>query len=210
MNKIWKYKCRTHDAKRSTLCAMRYALCALLLSSCFKVREPEPSNTQFNQSEWLSPVEPDILLDNFRLAVVQINIANYERCFDRNNFSFEPDPIVRGNNQGIFENWTFNEESEYFKNLEEKKDSTLSNDLIFVETQSNYITVDSLEYSAGYSLTLNHKDTIFNNNYNNNYLEGKLIFILTRKNNEWMINSWQDIKDTTLCWTDLKANFITQ
>ena len=205
MNKIWKYKPR--------LLAGLCALCSIvvLFSSCFKVREPEPSNTQFNQSGWLSPVEPDILLDNFRLAVIQINIANYERCFDQKNFSFEPDPIVRGNNQGIFENWTLNEESEYFKNLEEKKDSTLTNDLIFINTQPfNYLTEDSLEYTTNYKLTLIHKDTIFNNNYNNNDVEGMLIFILSRKNNEWMINFWQDIKDTTLCWTDLKANFITQ
>ncbi|MCH8318262.1 MAG: hypothetical protein IIA88_07165, partial [Bacteroidetes bacterium] len=173
------------------------------------VREPESSpNTN---TEWVSPTEPDILLNNFKDAVTKINIVNYERCFDQMNFSFKPDPIVEGNNLGVFENWTLNEESEYFKNLDSKKGGTTSNNLIFINTLPfNYLTVDSLEYTTDYKLTLIHKDTIFNNNYNNNDVEGKLIFILTRTNYEWMINFWRDIKDTTLCWTDLKANFITQ
>jgi len=183
---------------------MRYALCALLLSSCFNVREPEPSN---NQSGWISPTETDILIENLRSAVKQPNTSNYERCFNPEKFIFVPEPTVAGGPDGIFKNWTFADERAYFINLSNNIISTSLNSLEFTNTKilnTFNFTIDSVEYTADYELTLYQTDTLSTN-------KGNLRFILVRNdNNEFYIYSWQDnkVNDTIPSWTDLKANFI--
>jgi len=181
----------------------------VLLSSCFKVREPEPSNTQYSQSGWNSPTEIGILVENLSSAVTQPNISNYERCFNPEKFIFEPEPTVPGGSDGIFTDWTFADESAYFINLSNNIISTSLNSLVFTNTKilnTVGFTIDSVEYTADYELILYQTDTISTN-------KGNLRFVLVRNdNNEFYIYSWQDnkVNDSIPSWTELKANFITQ
>jgi len=183
-----------------------YSIVALL-SSCFNVREPEPTNIQSNQSGWLSPTEPDILIENLSSAVTQPNTSNYERCFNSEKFIFVPEPTVADIHFGIFENWTFSDESAYFINLSNNIIPAPLNSLVFTNPKilnTVDFTIDSVEYTADYELTLYLTDTLSAN-------KGNLRFILVRNdNNEFYIYSWQDnkVNDTIPSWTDLKANFI--
>src|SRR5688572_14359840 len=135
-----------------------YLLLVLLVSAsgCFNVREPEAPAAP---SEWISPTQPHILISNFTLAISQLNVTNYERCFVPTGFRFMADPEIAGATT-IFQQWTFNEEREYFTGLKSKTPEKTVNYLQLVDSRESYFTPDSLEYTALYKLTLAHTDTV--------------------------------------------------
>ena len=180
-------------------------LCLLLLtfSGCFNVREPEKPGAP---SEWISPTQPDILMSNFTLAVSQLNVTNYERCFVPNGFRFMADPEIAGGT-AIFQQWTINEEREYFTSLKSKTPEKTLNYLQLVNGRESYFTPDSLEYTALYKLTLAHTDTV---TFKPEVFKGTLRLLLRRQQNEWKIAQWQDQREPDMpCWSDVKKHFIT-
>lgn len=173
------------------------------LTGCFTLREPDlPTAT----TSWNTPTEPDVLLDNFRLAITELNVVNYERCLKPELFRFTADPTISGQSVGIFQRWTIQEELEYVKNINAKRAAVGNNRLQFVGARRNFLTADSLEITSGYQLSVYHTDTSFSQFQ----YEGNMIMTLVRgRNNEWSIRSWQDTKTGTLpCWTELKAYFV--
>lgn len=178
---------------------------ALSAGGCFTVREPETASPATLNSNRLSPVQPDILIQNFIQSVTSLNTGNYERCFNRDLFLFIPDPTVAQNNQGLFARWGFIEEIEYFKNLQEQSVQTENNTLVFEQIQRNFINPDSVEYQADYKLEVFHQDAGFNFFI----FEGNIRFVMRRNaDNEWEITAWRDNKTgTNPCWTELKEHF---
>jgi hypothetical protein len=174
------------------------------LCACFQLREPAAPTAL---TSWTSPSEPDILLDNYKQAITTLNLVNYERCFKKDGFKFTPDPTVSGQNVGIFQRWTIQEELEYLKNLRNNGSNTGNNRLDFSNTKRIFLSVDSLEFNATYNLQLYHSDTSFNNYQ----FQGNLILTMVRnRSNEWAIRTWQDNKNGNgLCWTDLKQYFVS-
>ena len=183
-------------------------LSLFVISSCFNVREPEEAALSAQSSNWVSPVQPDILIQNFTETVTNLNTGNYERCFNRDLFTFVAAPTVAQNNQGLFAQWAFIEEIEYFKNVQEQSVQTDNNTLVFSQIQRNFINPDSIEYQADYELELFHQDALFNFFT----FSGNLRFIMRRNaNNEWEITEWRDNKTgTNPCWTDLKEHFFVR
>lgn len=181
---------------------------ALLAGGCFNVREPEAAAPSTLNSDWNSPVQPDILIQNFIDAVTTLNTGNYERCFNRDLFTFTADPAIAQNNQGLFAQWDFIEEIEYLKNLQEQSVQTDNNTLVFSQIQRNFINPDSVEYQANYNLEIFHQNATFNFFT----FEGNILFIMRRNdNNEWEITRWRDNKTgTNPCWTELKEHFFIQ
>jgi hypothetical protein len=172
-------------------------------SGCFNVREPEKPAAQ---SEWISPTQPDILLSNFSLAVGQLNSTNYERCFVPASFKFTADPEIAGGTT-IFQQWSFDEEREYFNSLKTRTPAGTVNSLQFMEGRESYFTPDSLEYTALYKLTLTHTDTV---KLPSRIFKGTLRFLLRRQHNEWKISHWQDQRESGFaCWSDVKQHFIS-
>ena len=174
-----------------------------LLNGCFTLREPDlPTAT----TSWNTPTEPDVLLDNFRLAITELNVVNYERCLKPELFRFTADPTISGQSVGIFQRWTIQEELEYVKNINAKRATVGNNRLQFNGARRNFLTADSLEITSGYQLSVYHTDTSFSQFQ----FEGNMIMTLVRgRNNEWSIRSWQDTKTGMLpCWTELKAYFV--
>ncbi len=176
-----------------------------ILSSCFALREPAvPTAT----TSWISPTEPDVLLDNFRQAITTLNLVNYERCFRNPGFRYVPDPSVSGQNVGIFQRWTIQEELEYLKNLRNNGTTLSNNRLELSNPRQIFLNADSLEYTATYSLQMYHADTSFNKFQ----FQGNVLLTLVRnRSNEWAIRNWQDTKGSSnpFCWTDLKQHFVS-
>lgn len=173
-----------------------------LLSGCFAVREPAAPNTS---GEWNPPSEPQILIENLRKAFNGLNLINYERCFAKTGFSFVAEPTVAGNSIGVFARWTLVEELEYVKNLRNRSNLSIANDLTLSNVRTNFLTGDSIEYNATYSIRLNHLDSTFGK-YN---FAGNLIFTMRRNdNNEWIIRRWQDNQTSGPCWSEIKQRFI--
>lgn len=173
------------------------------LSACFNTRKPDLPNST---TSWISPNEPMILLSNFQKATAELNLNNYQRCFSP-SLQFIADRNATGNNTGVFQSWTIIEELEYIKNLNKKTIQTSANSLKFSGGITNFLTADSLEYTADYELELFHQDSTFNR-FN---FKGKAILALRRNSsNEWAISRWQDNRRSNAepCWTDVKLHFI--
>jgi hypothetical protein len=177
---------------------------AWIIAACFRVRQPEPPITQ---SDWNTPIEPAILIENFRKSVVTLNLNNYERCFASGVFRFLPDPTVARNNTGLFSRWTLQEELEYMKNIQAVSLQVNGNQFQLSNIRNNFITIDSVEYIADYNLTVFHQDT----SYKNFSFNGNMIVYLRRNLfNEWEIAQWQDQSNSEKpCWTELKEKFST-
>ncbi|MGB3619395.1 MAG: hypothetical protein WBA12_14860 [Catalinimonas sp.] len=185
-------------------CLLLLGLCALLLQGCFDVRTPEPPAPA--AGGWTPPTDPEILLDNFRRATADLNLVNYERCFDAATFRFTPDPDVLGNNLGLFQEWSLIDELEYLKNIQEASASTEQNRLELRRiAPDTYLTPDSLVYVADYTLTVTHQ----NEEELPFTFEGNINLTLRFRDNEWAISQWQDNQTgTEPCWTELKQYFI--
>ncbi|MEL6590244.1 MAG: hypothetical protein AAFQ68_09195, partial [Bacteroidota bacterium] len=61
---------------------------SVIFSACFNIRQVEPPSS--SASNWVSPTDYQILLDNLQLAVNQRNVQNYLRCFEQEELDFEP------------------------------------------------------------------------------------------------------------------------
>ncbi|SFC38321.1 hypothetical protein SAMN05421780_10551 [Flexibacter flexilis DSM 6793] len=174
------------------------------LAACFNTREPaQPSSA----TSWISPTEQSILLDNFKKSVLELNLNNYERCLNK-YLIFSPDRNLSGNNTGVFQTWTTVEELEYLKNLKARTVQTGANAFTFSNEQTNFLTADSLEYTANYNLFVYHQDS----SYTATHFVGKCILSMHRNSSsEWAISRWQDNRTDaqTPCWTDLKQHFIS-
>lgn len=173
-------------------------------SACFQLREPAKP-TQL--TGWTTPTEPDVLIDNFKQAVQGLNVVNYERCFKSESYRFVPDPTVSGQNVGIFQRWTMQEELEYLKNILNRNSGTGSNRLDFTSPRRIFLTADSLEFNATYALQVFHTDTAFRFYQ----FQGNVLLTMVRgRNNEWSIRSWQDNRVAgQRCWSDLKQYFVS-
>lgn len=186
------------------LATLLMLVAVVVLPGCFTLREPAQPTAS---TGWTSPTEPDVLLENFRQAVRELNLVNYERCLKpMGTFRFVADPTTSGQNVGIFQRWTLQEELEYIKNLRNKSTNTAANNLTLQGGRRNFLNADSLEITSNYSLSIFHTDT----SYNRFQFEGTLIMTLVRgRNNEWAIRNWQDNRSGSLpCWTDLKQVFV--
>lgn len=173
-----------------------------LLSSCFNVREPESANAA---SEWLSPTQPGILIDNFSAAVKSLNVPVYDRCFTP-TYRFRPDPTAAGTGSTTFENWGISEEHDHFNSLRNNSPQNAVNQLSLSKTRENFFNSDSLEQFYNYNLKTSHTDTTLKAKI----FTGSMRLILTRRNNEWKIARWEDNKENQPCWTDLKKFFIAR
>ena len=178
-------------------------LMGLGLVSCFNERSPKKPE---ENTDWISPTEPSILLENLKKSVTTLNFNNYTRCLQTSLFEFKADPTISANNLGLFSNWTWDTETQFFNNLSQAaKPISLNNSLTFTNTRFINISSDSLEVTSDYTLSIYHQDM----NYQTVTFSGLLSFQMKRnRQNEWQIVRWQDNKTKSIpCWTDLRQHF---
>jgi len=175
----------------------------MVLTGCFNEREPKKPD---ENTSWITPTEPNILLDNLRKAVSTLDLNNYKRCFESEKFRFTADQTIAANNLGLFSNWTWDTENQYFNNLKVSASPlNANNNLNLINSRIINFSPDSLEFTSDYSLSLYHQDTSFASvNFS-----GLLSFQMKRnRQNEWQIVVWQDNKTKpTPCWTELRQHF---
>lgn len=180
-----------------------YLMIMSVITSCFNERSPKKPE---ENTDWLSPTEPSILIENLQKAISTLNLNNYRRCIASENFRFKADPTLTANNLGLFNAWTWDNETQYFNNLTQaSKPINANNSLQLINTRIINISSDSLELTADYNLSIYHQDTSFQSVT----FAGLLSFQMKRnRQNEWQIASWQDNKTkSTPCWTELRQHF---
>ncbi|MDP5170721.1 MAG: hypothetical protein NWR72_10785 [Bacteroidia bacterium] len=175
----------------------------LMLSGCFQIRPVEPPGSA--TSDWISPTDYSILLDNLKRAVNQGNAQNYLRCFQVDSFRFFPVARLYNDNETIWANWSALDEQGYLDNVLANLSVANSNNLVLAQTDLQDVTSDSLRYVGDYSLRVNHTDTSLTTLF-----AGQLQLLIKRNTfNEWEIHRWADIeieKDSS--WSELKLRYV--
>jgi hypothetical protein len=184
----------------------------LLLSSCnlFTTRNPETPNT--GKSNFQPPTSADIVISNFKYAVIEKNVDNYIQCFadtsqnTKRNFIF----IASSEANAVFnfQNWNVNSERQYFNSLINKTPLDNVPVIIFSNSRFDVSSTDSTVFTSDYYLYVNHSDSTFSKKF-----AGTLQFSLSPKSSGlWSIYQWIDsspsgndtIKST---WSMMKAKF---
>jgi len=174
-----------------------FILMVFLLGGC-ELRDPEPPSE--GSSAFKPPVTAEIVLDNFKSAVIDHNVDNYLRCFidtsaSTRKFSFS----ASGDFQGIFANWGKEEERRYFENLGPPAQSVPV--LEFSDLREQNRTSISTEYTANYLLFYPHEKSGVAKQ-----VRGYIHLYLTLDNQQrWAIYQWDDRKTVTdSTWSYLK------
>lgn len=171
-------------------------------ASCFQTRQVEPPLT--SSSDWVSPTDYQILLDNFKKAVGSRNTQNYLRCFNQDSLVFIPATVVYTGNEILWDNWESNDEQTYFNNVGANIAITSGNSLSLEEVDFQSFASDSLKYIGSYTLRMNHNDTTLTTEF-----QGQMEMIMKLNGfNEWEIHRWTDIETVPdSSWSRLKLSF---
>ncbi|MDW3647459.1 MAG: hypothetical protein R8P61_10365 [Bacteroidia bacterium] len=173
------------------------------LSSCFQVRNVEPPGIV--SSDWISPTDYEILLQNLQRSVGNTNVQNYLRCFNNDSLRFTPAASLFNDNEPIWLAWSIQDEQAYFDNMIQNLTVSTGNSLVLRETELQNVDADSLTYVGEYTLRINHRDTTLTTLF-----KGQIqLLIKLNEFNEWEISRWQDIEliqDSS--WSQLKLSFV--
>ncbi|MEL6256730.1 MAG: hypothetical protein AAFR87_32315 [Bacteroidota bacterium] len=174
-----------------------------VLSSCFQVRNVEPPGIV--SSDWVSPTDYEILLQNLQRSVSNTNVQNYLRCFNNDSLRFTPVASLFNDNEPIWLAWSIQDEQAYFDNMIQNLSVSTGNSLVLRETELQNVDADSLTYVGEYTLRINHRDTSLTTLF-----KGQIqLLIKLNEFNEWEISRWQDIElvqDSS--WSQLKLSFV--
>ncbi|GAB4411509.1 MAG: hypothetical protein OHK0039_16700 [Bacteroidia bacterium] len=192
------------------ICQLRLGFCicialtatALVGTACFQIRPVEPPSRSV--SDWITPTDYEILLQNLRTAIAQGNTQNYLRCFQADSLDFEPVASVFNSNESVWLNWSVQDEQAYFDNVLANLATPGGNSLILIEQDIQGRTADSVRYVGEYTLRINHRDTTLTTLF-----RGQVQFLMKINTfNEWEIHRWTDIElypDST--WSKLKLRY---
>ncbi|MEM7039697.1 MAG: hypothetical protein AAF570_22175, partial [Bacteroidota bacterium] len=126
---------------------------AVALTACFETREVEPPSTA--SSDWVSPTDYTILLNNLERAVSQQNVQNYLRCFVQDSVVFFPATPTYTGNEIIWDNWAWQDEQNWFNNVISNLGLTSGNTLTLAEVDLQSFSSDSVRYIGDYELLMN-------------------------------------------------------
>ncbi len=182
------------------------------LVSCdmFSTREPElPSS---GKSTFIPATEPNIVIENFKNALLEKNTDNYVSCFadttskSKTSFSYVASGAGLAAFPSTFDYWGIDSERRYFNSLIGNIHSDLSILLVLSSTKLDFVSPDSTLFIADYQLQTPHNITDLPKEF-----RGSLQFTLSKQSNGlWTINRWIDnnpkLTDTvTYSWSILKA-----
>ena len=200
--KPWTVVCGLFNSPPSKLWSVVCGLLACSLPSCFQTRDVEPPAS--GNSEWVSPTDYQILLNNLSLSINQQNVQNYLRVFNQETFRFEPAAALANDNITLWSNWSSLDEQTYLENTFSRLRGQSGNTLILQQTDLQDFG-DSIRYAGNYTLRINHNDTTITDLF-----KGQLLFTIRRNDfNELEVHRWVDqetVPDSS--WSLLKQEFI--
>ncbi len=162
----------------------------LLFTACLEVRDVEPPSAA-GGSDWVSPTDYQILLDNLRTSLNQQNVQNYLRCFNREELAFEPVASFLALNESLWSNWSVDDEQTYLNNLFANIAGPTGGILFLEELDLRDVSSDSLRYVGSYRYQVRHGDTTITDVF-----RGQVQWVMkVNQFNEWEIFRWIDIED---------------
>jgi hypothetical protein len=174
-----------------------------LATGCLRTRDVEPPDQ--TSSDWISPTDYTILLDNLERSIAQKNVQNYLRCFRQDAFHFVPSTPVYSGNELLWNGWSWQDEQAWYSNVLENLGLSSGNSLSFREVDLQSFSSDSLRYIGEYDLRVNHTDTALTVHF-----RGQLEFLCKINTyNEWEITRWVDYETRAdSSWSRIKLNYV--
>ena len=186
---------------RSTIIGTALVLAATLAAcDVFSPRSPEDPITE--AGTFTQPDAPDLVVDNLRAAISEMNTANYRRSLAE-DLTFEPTAVAKARDPSLWASWSRTEENSYFTTLAEAARQSTGH-LLRLEDTATEIGDTRYTLDAAYVLIVRHRrpdvpDTV----------QGRLIWEIEQGDDGlWTLRRWtdQDVGNSP-SWSDLKAEF---
>ena len=186
------------------MAASRKALILLvLLSGCDLFSTRSPQAPVEDSGTYVQPDTPNLVIDNIRNAVAELNAQNYRRSFAA-DFVFEPTAAAEARDPSIWMGWGVQDEESYFSGLVEAARLSTGNELRLSDVET---TAGETEFTvnATYLLTVNHRRPDLPQT-----LQGRLVWTIRQgEDGLWYLAEWTDRQvGDAASWSDLKAAFI--
>jgi hypothetical protein len=182
---------------------------AFILISCdlFTARDAETPDQA--RSNYQTPVQASIVIDNLKNSLSDKNVQNYmasfvDSIFSQKKFSFTASSEATSIYQIFLQGWGLNEEQRYISSIFNKVPADFPISLTFSEEIYSNLSGDSLVYSAAYFLNIPASS---GDGGTVNY-SGNLQFNMLRDSRAlWVIYYWRDTKSQSLpSWSELKGS----
>ena len=177
----------------------KIGLVAVVALSCdwFGLREPDPGT---GPPHWQNPTEAHIVLDNMTNALTYILPDNYVSCLDE-FFVQSADPSLT---DSIYKNWTRATEDSVIRNLMAQLDYSQD-----IPIQVNLVVTDSSGGSQSYDYEISYDITVFTATGDILLARGTARLNLVKQSDTqlWDILSWEDFKEDTTSWAEVKARY---
>ena len=175
---------------------------AVVLAGCNLFAPRTPEDPVGEAGTYFQPVAPDLVVDNLRAAVAELNAANYRRSLDQ-ELDFTPTALAQARDPSLWASWGHAEENSYFTTVTEAAKQR-SGHVLRLEGANTELSDTRYTLDAHYVLVLKHgrppvPDT----------LQGRLIWEITQNaDGLWYLREWTDQAVAgALSWSDLKAEF---
>ncbi len=169
-----------------------------------------PEEPTGNRGTYEPPTSPQIVIENFRYAVIEKNMQNFMLCLadpsrSRVPFIFEPSAEAGARFQAIFQSWSLDKERQAFLSVIARLPTDVTLGLEFSNGSVAFSSPDSLVWVGDYRLS-----TKLDLAGVPNVLTGTMVLsIRPEVSGLWSITRWRDARRTgdTLesTWSVLKA-----
>jgi hypothetical protein len=166
----------------------------------FAPRTPEAPASE--AGTFTQPDAPDLVVDNLRAAITEMNTANYRRSL-ATDLTFEPTAGAKARDPSLWASWGPTEENSYFTTLAEAARQN-SGHLLRLEDTATEIGDTRFTLDAAYVLVVRHRrpdvpDTV----------QGRLIWEIEQgEDGLWALRRWTDQElGNSPSWSELKAAF---
>ncbi|MCY4232160.1 MAG: hypothetical protein OXE59_00220 [Bacteroidetes bacterium] len=174
----------------------------LVLGSCDLFGARTPEDPEGEAGTWQQPVAPDLVVDNIRAAISELNASNYRRSLHE-EFEFVPSSDARARNPDRWMNWDRAQENGHFVTLAEASRGS-SNNSLRLEDMTTELGESQYIIDASYILVISHGSQQLSDT-----LQGRLAwFIILEADGLWTLKKWNDQSiGSQDSWSDLKSEF---
>jgi len=187
------------------------AIAVLFVAACtnpFTTRDVEDPKINQNSDTFDQPISSDIVIDNFRFALVQKNISNYMNCLADPAqeydylFRFIPDPSIE---MEKFYGWSLTDEKTYLNTVFNQSNSIsleFLDPVNFTNISQSPDSVQTNSFKYELRISFENEETLYT---------GMTRMKLAKNDNAmWAIYYWEDTKSSDSdmkSWSNLKANY---
>ena len=174
----------------------------VLLAGCDIFQPRTPEDPVGEAGTWNQPVTADVVIDNIRAAVMELNAANYRRSLD-SQLEFIPTAVSEARDPSLWASWGSAQENSYFTTMVEAARGQVGHGLR-LEDVSTELGDTRYVLDAHYVLVVLHgRESIPDT------LQGRLIWEITQgATGLWTLSKWTDqVVGNVPSWSDLKAGF---